>query len=83
MVAKPVPAAGTSNASEAEKKVEEAHARVKAAAERQAAIIGVLSRVGVSAQEKRLAQVAIKKADRDLRDARRLLNDAHGAARKP
>lgn len=72
MVVKPVPAAGPSK----EKKLQEAMDRMKSATDRQAAIIAVLSRVGVSAQDKRLAQAESKKVDRDLREAKRLLQEA-------
>ena len=82
MVAKPVPQAGTSNEPDAEANLQEALARMKSATARHAAVVGVLSRVGVSAQDKRAAQVESKKVDRDLRDARRLLSEAEAIARK-
>lgn len=80
MVKKPVPAA--SNETEAEVKLQEALARMKSATDRHAAVIGVLSRVGVSAQDKRSAQAESKKVERELRDARRLLAEAQESARK-
>jgi hypothetical protein len=55
---------------------------MKSVTDRQAAVIAVLSRVGVSAQDKRLAQAENKKLDRDLREAKRLLEEAQAAARK-
>ena len=73
MVAKPVPA-------EAEARLQEALARMKSATDRQAAVIAVLSRVGGSAQEKRLAQAESKKVERDLREAKRLLREAREGA---
>jgi hypothetical protein len=82
MVAKPVPGTGTSNETEAETRLQEALARMKSASDRHAAVIGVLSRVGVSAQDKRSAQAESKKVDRDLRDAKRLLREAQASARK-
>ena len=55
---------------------------MKAATDRHAAVVGVLSRLGVSAQDKRLAQAESKKVDRDLRDAKKLLKEAQAAGRK-
>ena len=79
MVDKPKPAKkGPSN----EKKLEEAQARMKAVTDRQAAVVGVLSRVGVSAQDKRLAQAEGKKLQGELREAKRLLDEAQAAAAK-
>ena len=82
MVAKPVPGVDTPNETEVETRLQEAVARMKSATERRAAVIDVLSRVGVSAQDKRSAQVESKKVDRDLRDANRLLGEAQASARK-
>jgi catechol 2,3-dioxygenase-like lactoylglutathione lyase family enzyme len=78
MVVKPVPGAGPSQ----ESRLQEAMDRMKSVTDRQAAVIAVLSRVGVSAQDKRLAQAENKKLDRDLREAKRLLEEAQAAARK-
>ena len=65
---------------EAETKLREALARMKAANDRRAAIVAVMSRLGGTPQERRLAQSEIKKVDRELHDARRLLQDAQAAA---
>lgn len=82
MVTKPVPGVGMSNETEAETKLQEALARMKSATDRQAAVISVLSRLGVSAQDKRLAQAEGKKVDRELRDAKRLLSEAQASPQK-
>lgn len=74
MVAKPVTQADT--------KHQDALARMKSATDRQAAVIDVLSRVGVSAQDKRSAQLEGKKVDRDLREAKRLLKESEESAKK-
>lgn len=78
MVTKVVPAK-TSREADAETRLQEALARLKGATDRHAALVAVLSRVGVSPQEKRLAQAQSKKIDHDLRDARRLLQEAQAA----
>ncbi|MES3003843.1 MAG: hypothetical protein V4787_24345 [Pseudomonadota bacterium] len=67
---------------DAETKLQEALARVKLASDRHAAVVSVVSRVGVSAQDKRLAQAEGKKVDQELRDAKRLLRDAQSLTRK-
>jgi hypothetical protein len=82
MVAKPVPGVGPSNETQAQTKRQEALARMKSATDRQAAVIDVLSRVGVSAQDKRSAQLEGKKVDRDLREAKRLLKETGASAQK-
>ena len=66
----------TSKDADAETKLQEAHARLKVASDRHAAVVAVLSRVGGSAQEKRLAQAEGKKIDHELRAARRSLQEA-------
>jgi len=81
MVTKLVPGK-TSKEADAETRLQEAHARLKGASERHAAVVAVLSRVRVSAQEKRLAQAESKKVDHDLRDAKRLLREAQSLTRK-
>ena len=63
-------------------KLQEAQARLKAATDRQAAVISVVSRLGVSAQDKRLAQAEGKKVEHELREARRSLQDAQALAGK-
>ncbi len=80
MVAKPVP--GTSSQTDADTRLQEALARMKSARDRHAAVVSVLSRVGVSAQDKRLAQAEGKKVERELRDAKRLLQEAQASGRK-
>jgi hypothetical protein len=82
MVAKSVPGVGASNEAGNEARLNEALARMKSATDRRAALIDVLSRVGVSAQDKRSAQAESKKIDRDLRDAKRLLDEAQALVRK-
>jgi hypothetical protein len=73
----------TTNAAqaEAETKLQEALAKVKEASDRHAAIVAVMSRVGASPQERRLAQSEGKKVDSQLRDAKRLLREAQAAVR--
>jgi hypothetical protein len=82
MVKKPAPAAGAAKDTGAEAKLQDAQARVKTAEDRHAAIVGVLSRLGVSPQDKRLAQAESKKAEHELREAKRLLAEAQGSAGK-
>jgi hypothetical protein len=72
----------SSQEADAATRLAEALARVKDASDRHAAVIAVLSRVRVSAQEKRLAQAEGKKVDRDLREARRMLREAQALAVK-
>jgi hypothetical protein len=66
---------------EAEAKLLEAQARVKAASDRHAAIVGALSRLGATPAERRLAQSESKKVDREMQDAKRLLREAQAATR--
>lgn len=72
----------TTDAAEAaaETKLREAHARMKAATDRHAAIVAAMSGLHVSPQERRLAQSESKKVERELQDARRLLQEAQAAA---
>jgi signal transduction histidine kinase len=63
-------------------KVEEATARLKAATDRHDAVVSALSRVGVSAQERRYAQGESKKVERELQEAKRLLQEAQATAGK-
>lgn len=81
MVTKPEPGKPLKEA-DAETKLQEALARMKLADDRHAAVVSVLSRLGVSAQEKRLAQAEGKKVDQELREAKRLLRDAQLLTRK-
>ncbi len=81
MVTKPTPGKASKEA-DAETNLQEALARLKTATDRHDAVVAVLSRVGVSAQEKRSAQVESKKVERDLRDAKRLVQEAQALARQ-
>lgn len=65
---------------EAESKLREALVTMKAASDRHAAVIAVMSRLGVSPQERRHAQSESKKVDAQLSDAKRLLREAQAAA---
>ncbi|GAB3762252.1 hypothetical protein GCM10028796_13660 [Ramlibacter monticola] len=65
---------------EAEARLGEAQARMKAASERHAAIVAATSRLGVTPGERRLAQSESKKVDHEMRAARRLLAQAQAAA---
>jgi hypothetical protein len=80
MTTKQPPTTGATEA-EAEIKLREALARMKTASDRHAAIVAVMSRLGVSPQERRLAQSESRKVDRELNEARRLLREAQAAAR--
>jgi 3-phosphoglycerate kinase len=80
MATKQAPTTGATEA-EAEIKLREALATMKAASDRHAAIVAVMSRLGVSPQERRHAQSESKKVDRQLSDAKRLLREAEAAAR--
>ena len=82
MATKLVPGNSVTNDADAEAKLQEALARIKAASDRHDAVISVLSRVGVSEPEKRFAQAESKKVDRDMRDARRLLREVQAFVRK-
>jgi hypothetical protein len=83
MVAQPASKQGSPGQADAQARLQEAQARLKAATDRHAAVVSVLSRLGVSPQEKRLAQAESKKAEHDLREARRLLQQAQLPVRKP
>ncbi len=83
MVAKPLPPTGTPNETGAATDLQEALARMKSATERHAALVGVLTRLGVSAQDKRLAQAESKKVERELREAQRMLGEVQASAGKP
>jgi hypothetical protein len=80
MATKQPPATGATQA-QAETRLSEATAKMKAASDRHAAIVAVMSRLGASPQERRLAQSESRKVDRELNDARRLLREAQAAAR--
>jgi hypothetical protein len=81
MASKKPPAADATEA-EAETNLHEALVRMKAATDRHAAVVAVMSRLRVSPQERRLAQSESRKVDRELQDARRLLREAETAARQ-
>ncbi len=66
---------------EAEAKLEEALRLLKAANDRHAALIAVVSRVNVTPAERRFAQSESKKVDRQIRDAKGLLKDAQAYTR--
>jgi signal transduction histidine kinase len=82
MVKKPTPAKSVPAQADAEARLQEAVARLKAATDRHDAVVSALSRIGVSAQERRFAQGESKKVERELRDARRLLEEAQATAPK-
>ena len=82
MASKRPPATGTAETqAEAEARLGEAQARMKAASERHAAIVAAMSRLGVTPGERRLAQSESKKVEHELRDAKRLLAEAQAGAR--
>jgi len=80
MATKQPPTTGETEAA-GETRLQEALAKMKAASDRHAAIVAVMSRLGVSPQERRLAQSESKKVDRELNDAKRLLREAQAATR--
>lgn len=80
MASRKPPATGATEA-EAETRLQEALAKVKAASDRHAAIVAATSRLGATPGERRLAQSERKKVDRELQDARRLLQEAQAATR--
>ena len=82
MLAKPQSAATVADGKNAEGSLQEAQARMKSATDRHAAVVDALSRLGASAQDRRLAQAQSKKVDQELRDARRALEEAEAATRK-
>ena len=83
MAKKPTPKDTTPAPSEAEVKLQEAQARLKTATERHAAVESVLSRLSTTPQDKRQAQAEAKKVDQELREAKRVLQEAEASARKP
>jgi len=80
MASKRPPTTGTAE-TEAETRLREALARMKAVGERHAAIVAAMSRLGVTPGERRLAQSESKKVEHELRDAKRLLAEAQAVAR--
>ena len=62
--------------------LQEAQARLKAANDRHAAVVSVLSRLSTTPQDKRMAQAEAKKVDQEVRDAKRLLQESQATARK-
>jgi hypothetical protein len=81
MASRKTPATDTTEA-QAETQLQEALAKMKAATDRHAAVVSVMSRLRASPQERRLAQSESRKIDRELQDARRLLREAEAAARQ-
>lgn len=79
MARKQPPTTGATQA-DAQTRLPDALAKMKAASDRHAAIVAVLSRLGSSPQERRLAQSEAKKVERELHDAKRLLQEAEAAA---
>jgi hypothetical protein len=79
MTAKKTPTTAAKE-SEAETRLKEAQARVKVASDKHAAIVSVMSRLGVSPAERRLAQSESKKVERELQEATRMLREAEAAA---
>ena len=73
------PATTGATETEAEARLREALAKVKAASDRHAAIVAVMSRLGATPGERRLAQSESKKVDREQHEARRLLREAQAA----
>ncbi|MBI5277398.1 MAG: hypothetical protein HY854_13155 [Burkholderiales bacterium] len=61
---------------EAEAKLRDALAQVKAAEQRHAAVVAALSRMNATPQERRLAQSESKKVEQEMRVAKRLLGEA-------
>lgn len=80
MATKQTPPNGATEA-ESETKLREALERMKAASDRHAAIVAVMSRLGASPEERRLAQSESRKVDRELNAAKRLLREAQAAGR--
>lgn len=79
MASKKPPTTGTAETA-AETRLREAQEKVKAATERHAAIVAVMSRLSATPQERRLAQSQAKKVEHELHDAKRLLQEAQMAA---
>jgi hypothetical protein len=65
-----------------DKSLQEAQARLQAATERHAAVVSALSRLGASPQDKRQAQAESKKVEHELREAKRLLQEAQASANR-
>ena len=79
MASKRPPTPGAAEA-QAETRLREAQARLKAVSDRHAAIVAAMSRLGATPAERRLAQSESKKVDHELRDAKRLLQEAQALA---
>ena len=79
MTAKKTPTTAAKE-SEAETRLKEAQARVKSASDKHAAIVSVMSRLGVSPGERRLAQSESKNVEHELQEATRMLREAEAAA---
>jgi hypothetical protein len=80
MVTKPTPKKEVPAKADPQAKLQEAEARLKAALDRHDAVVSALSRLRASPQEKRAAQAAGKQVEHELREARRLLEEAQSAA---
>ena len=65
-----------------DKSLQEAQARLQAATERHAAVVSALSRLGASPQDKRQAQAESKKVEHELREAKRLFQEAQASANR-
>jgi uncharacterized protein with von Willebrand factor type A (vWA) domain len=81
MVTKKKAGAGGKEAS-AEEKLQEAQARLKTASDRHEAVVSVLSRLGTSPADKRMAQNESKKIEHELREAKRLVQEAEATTKK-
>jgi hypothetical protein len=79
MAKKPVSKDSAPAQADAEARLHAAEARLKAALERHDAVVSALSRLRASPQEKRAAQAAGKQVEHELREARRLLEEAQSA----
>ena len=78
MVTKAPPAKSVKN-KDAEARLEQARAQLKAATERHEAVVSALSRLGASPADRRQAQAEKKKVDHALREATRLLKEAQSS----
>jgi len=66
---------------DAEVKLREALAQMKAATDRHAAVLAVLSHRSATPPERRLAQSESKKVERELQEAKRLVREAQALVR--
>ncbi len=79
MASKKPPTTGATETA-AQTRLREAQDKVKAATERHAAIVAVMSRLSATPQERRLAQSESRKVEHELHEAKRLLREAEAAA---